>query len=91
MKSYEVIYQQLGGGRFRAMTGATLLHDGDNTLCVKFKGSRKANYMRVTLNGNDLYDMKFQKGFNVVAEFKDVYNDMLQSLFTKTTGLYTSL
>jgi hypothetical protein len=91
MTTQETIFRQLGGNKFRVMTGATFMTSGENTLCVKFKGSRNANYMTITLNSNDLYDMKIQKGIKVVSEFNDVYNDMLQSIFTNVTGLYTSL
>jgi len=41
------ILRQLGGNRFIAMTGATCYTD-NNTLIVKFKGSRAANIMYVT-------------------------------------------
>ena len=88
------IYQQLGGNKFVAMTGATLMANG-NTLIVKFKGSRIANIMYVTLNSMDLYDIKICKyrklDVKVIEEVKDAYNDMLCPIFERVTGLYTSL
>jgi hypothetical protein len=88
------ILNQLGGKKFIAMTGATCYADG-NTLVTKFKGSRKANIMYITLNGLDLYDVKICKfsGMNVktVNEYSNVYSDMLTNIFEKSTGLYTSL
>ena len=88
------IYRQLGGRKFVAMTGATM-YSGNNTLVVKFKGSKVANYMTVTLNSMDLYDVKISKyrGMNIkeVESFENVYADMLQDIFTRTTGLATRL
>ena len=85
---------QLGGKKFIAMTGATCFADG-KTLVSKFKGSRIANIMYVTLNENDTYDVKICKFKNVtlytVKEVKGVYADMLIKIFESTTGLRTSL
>ena len=54
------ILNQLGGNRFIAMTGAkTLVHD-DNSLRFRIgKNKSRANMIRITLNGLDLYDMEF--------------------------------
>ena len=49
------------------------------------------NSLRGILNGKDLYDMKFQKGTRVLKKVNDVYGDQLQKMFTKYTGMYTSL
>jgi formate-dependent phosphoribosylglycinamide formyltransferase (GAR transformylase) len=88
------IAQQLGGNKFIAMTGASFMADG-NTLIVKFKGSRIANIMYVTLNSMDLYDVKICKyrGLNVkvIKEVEGAYNDMLCPIFEQTTGLRTKL
>jgi hypothetical protein len=94
MNTATQILQQLGGNKFIAMTGATCYADG-NTLIVKFKGSRIANIMYVTLNSMDLYDVKICKfrglDVKVINEVTNAYNDMLRSIFEKTTKLYTSL
>ena len=88
------ILQQLGGNKFIAMTGATCYSDG-NTLVAKFKGSKIANIMYVTLNSMDTYDVKFCKfrGLDVktIKEISGVYSDMLKPLFESTTFLRTSL
>ena len=88
------ILNQLGGNKFIAMTGAACYSDG-NTLVAKFKGSRVANIMYVTLNEMDTYDVKICKfknlDVNVVKEVKGAYSDMLKSIFENTTGLRTSL
>lgn len=95
MQVQETILQQLGGRKFIAMTGASCYADGENTLVVKFKGSQKANIMYVTLNGLDLYDVKIAKysGLNVktIDETENADAEMLAPLFTKVTGLYTSI
>jgi hypothetical protein len=76
------------------MTGATCYADG-NTLVSKFKGSKVANIMYVTLNENDLYDVKICKFKNMdvktVKEVNNAYSDMLKEIFENTTGLMASL
>lgn len=93
--------QQLGGYRMlEIMIGAKqFTYDSAGTLRFKFKGSRKANFVEIKLNGLDLYDVKISKLVTknyiieekVVKEFTNVYNDQLKSLFEETTGLYLSL
>ena len=94
MKATNTILNQLGGNKFIAMTGAACYSDG-NTLVAKFKGSKVANIMYVTLNENDLYDVKICKfkGLDVkaVKEVNNAYADMLKTIFEQTTGLRTSL
>ncbi len=86
--------KQLGGNKFIAMTGATCFSDGD-TLIAKFKGSKVANIMYVTLNSMDTYDVKIGKfrgmELKIVKEVSGAYNDMLKNIFEQTTGLYISL
>jgi hypothetical protein len=88
------ILNQLGGNKFIAMTGATCYSDG-NTLISKFKGSKVANIMYVTLNENDTYDVKLCKfrGLDVktIKEVTGAYAEMLKPIFEGTTGLKTSL
>jgi hypothetical protein len=92
------ILQQLGGRKFMMMVGAHNLvcsGEGCGTLMLKFKGSRVANYLKVTLTGMDLYDVEFGKiwgtNYKVVKNVEGYYNDMLVELFESTTGLYTRL
>jgi len=60
----------------------------------KFSGNRKINYVRIRLNGKDLYDLEFIKihgtSVKVKAEANDVYADQLVDTFEKNTGLYLS-
>jgi len=93
------IMNQLGGPRFIAMTGAKYItYDGkaeSANLAFRFMGSRRANHLKIVLNVMDTYDLTFYliRGdtFRVVKELTGIYNDMLQSVFTETTGLVTSL
>lgn len=99
MKAYEIIYQQLGGNQFKAMTGARLLHDGDNKLIASIRGSKKYNQFDVTLNDLDLYDLCFRKiagakrAYALLNEKKiaGVYCDQLKEIIEQETGLYLSL
>lgn len=54
-----------------------------------------ASWLRITLNASDTYTMEFLKmskgEVKTAAEHNGVYNDMLQDIFTRETGLYTSL
>ncbi len=91
-----IILQQMGGvNKIKAMTGAT--HFGADTNCVtfKFKGSRKANHVRITLNSMDLYDLVFFKitklKFKEAGQYTGIYNDQLKDTFEQHTGLYLSL
>lgn len=92
------IFRQLGGNKFKAMTGAynmSYSNDGRGALSLKFKGSNKANYLKITLTSMDLYNMEFGKirghNYKVVKTYDGVYDDMLQKIFTNVTGLYTHL
>ena len=104
----QTILQQLGGNKFIAMTGSknfTALNSGLQMKLAKSKS--KANILKITLNGTDLYDMEFIKftpyKFNIktmteraekietVKKYEDVYYDMLQDIFTSETELRTSL
>jgi hypothetical protein len=91
------ILQQLGGKRFILMTGAKNVGGGSDYLSFTLpKNSKKISHVLVKYNkGSDTYSMKFMnvRGVNVknVATYDDVYCDMLQELFTKETGFYTTL
>jgi len=97
----KTIAKQLGGNRFNAMVGAYnhacgTDDKGNDFYSVRFRGSRKANYVKITLNVMDLYDLEFgkvsKKGYkpfaNIVA---NIYFCDLQKTFTEVTGLNTSL
>lgn len=98
------ILNQLGGHKFLAMTGVKQpMFDADGTLTFKpGKNAGKVNYVSISYDvAKDLYNMKFEnirmnkKTYDLtrklIAEFEGVYADQLQELFTKVTGMYTSL
>ena len=97
----KTILEQLGGGKFRAMTGAKhflSIPEGCGALSFQLP-SRKINYVKITLNGGDLYDLEFSRiagpkkmfAKKVVSEHRDVFADQLQDIFTEATGLDTHL
>jgi hypothetical protein len=90
------ILRQLGGNKFIVMTGAKNLAGGDNYLSFKIgKNKTSCNYVKIKLNGKDLYDVEFGRirghEYKVLKTYNDVYNDQLRDIFTEYTGLYTSL
>jgi len=98
-----LIFQQLtmsnaGAGRIKAMVGGKdfMFSSEDNYAAFKFtaKSLNKANYMKITLNGLDLYNVEFGyiRGMNytVRSETKDMYFDQLKEHFESETGLYLS-
>ena len=93
------ILEQLGGRKFMTMVGAHNLvcsDEGCGTMMLKFKGSKVANYLKITLTAMDLYDVEFGKlgrnfNYSVIKKVEGYYNDMLVELFESTTGLYTKL
>jgi hypothetical protein len=95
----EEVLQQLGGRKFITMTGAKnfVKNDPKKQITFKIGGGAKGgiNYVRITLTSMDLYNIEFLKArgtdLKVVAMEKGVYNDQLQQMFTKHTGMHTRL
>ena len=91
------IYRQLGGNRFRVMTGAKNMVSHEFALSMKIgRNKTNANFMVVELNGLDLYDVTFAKltkmgEMKSLKTYDNVYNDMLVSIFESHTGMYTTL
>lgn len=115
---HRTIAEQIGGNKFLVMTGSKFQYYGYDDLGYVYlmiklvKNQSKAQYLKIQLNGLDLYDLTFsrikktlindpvhrQLGIRLydeervtVKEYKDVYADMLQNIFTSVTGLYTTL
>ena len=89
--------QQLGGNRFIAMTGEKHFVVGPNGMSFKIgRNSKRVNHVTIDYDrGRDLYNMKFDwvtiKGIKNKKTLKGIYADQLQDMFTKYTGMYTSL
>lgn len=89
------ILTQLGGAnRLSMMTGAYNFVAIQNGLSFKIKNP-KANYIKITLNGKDLYDLEVGRirgnTYKVVHQSNDLYFDMLKPAIEKATGMYLSL
>lgn len=95
------ILQQLGAGRFVAMTGAKNLVAHADGLSFKLPNGLSEvngcktgiNSVRIRLNDQDTYDVSFDRIYGVKftnkAKVGGIYCDMLQGVFTETTGLAT--
>ena len=110
MQIANTIIEQLGGNKFRAMTGSKNFLFADVSETVKEAWLRMdlttnkagVNRLKITLNENDTYTMEFYKltlgkstnweaKITKEQKFEGVYSDMLQTIFTQVTGLYTKL
>jgi len=95
-KKAAIILKQIGGNKFIAMTGAKGFAFSDKYMSFKIgKNSKGINFVRIGHNAKDLYDMEFGfvsvRGIKVKKKVKDVYADMLGTMFEKYTGMRTSL
>ena len=97
MRVAKTILEQLGGNKFRMMTGAKNLAGDENSLSMRIgRNSTNSNYLKITLNSWDLYDMKFCKltrkfEEKSIKEYKNIHDEHLRLMFTKHTGMYTKL
>ncbi len=97
MRVAKTILKQLGGNKFCMMTGAKNLGGTENSLSMRIgRNSSNSNYLKITLNMMDLYDVKFSKltrkfEEKSVTEYNDVFCDSLVEVFERHTGMYTKL
>ncbi len=96
MQTANTILQQLGGGRFIAMTGAKLFCGDDTSLQFSIpKAKDGINKVRIVLDANDTYSVTFYnlRGVKLTtkAEAEMIYAEMLAIVFEHHTGLRTSL
>lgn len=93
----KTIYEQLGAGRFVAMTGAKDFCAGSNSLQFRIgRGARNGiNVVRITLDTSDTYIMECWSMRNLTTKPRGrvdmIYADRLQATFTELTGLDTHL
>lgn len=94
MTTAAAIQQQIGHKAF-FMLGARNLMDHGDALSFRIRGSRKTNYIKITLTAADLYDVEFGKvakyDYKVVSTTEGAYADMLHGLIETATGLATKL
>lgn len=96
----QAIIEQMGGSKFRVMTGCKqMMVDGDKpavTFTIGGGARKRIKYVKVELDyATDTYTMTFSKVFKlehvIIRKIEGVYCDMLQPLFTDQTGFDTSL
>lgn len=97
----KTILEQIGGGKFIAMTGSKNFIDLGNGLRMNLtRNKTSANRLDILLDEEtDTYIMRFyrhsfsKKTFEVttkdIVRHEGVYCDMLEEMFTSVTGLYT--
>ena len=92
------LLQQLGGGKFIAMTGAKnlMVDKKEKSLMMRIgKNSKGINHLKITYMPDDTYKMDFGRirkmDYKVVRSVSNVYAEALQDVFTEVTGMYTSL
>ncbi len=78
------------------MIGAKNLAAGDNYLSFRIgRNSKNVNYIKIVLNGLDLYDVEYGKiygmKYTVKSSESNLYFDMLHKSIKSNTGMYTSL
>lgn len=87
------ILAQLGGTRFRVMTGARDFLGSDRALiCRLMRNERGVTHLRVTLTDADVYHVEALRvnrhgDTTVVDQADDVYNDQLVEAVERITGL----
>ena len=97
MNVAKTILEQLGGNKFATMTGAKNFVDCGDALSMRIgRNKTSSNYLKITLNMMDLYDVRFSRvslkgGERSVTEYNNIFNDQLVEVFEKHTGMYTKL
>jgi hypothetical protein len=94
MSIAKTIQEQIGHKAFYMMGAKNLLDHGD-ALSFRIRGSKAVNYIKITLNAMDTYDLEFGKvwgmNYKVKSTFEGAYVDMLHDLIESKTGLYLKL
>ncbi len=90
------IIEQLGGRKFKVMTGARDMFATETGLSFKVPGGggrtkKGINYIKINLDPTDTYSVEFWKlrmpNAIKISEFSMIYDDQLQDIFTAETGL----
>ena len=91
------IMNQLGGfNRVDAMVGLKdcMVNGAGLSFKIKLRGAA-ANYVKIQLNGLDLYDLEIGKlrggNYNVIKSMDNVYADMLKGIVETTCKVRLSL
>jgi hypothetical protein len=90
------ILEQMGGHRrLVMMVGAKNFLGSKTHLSFRFGGSHRHNYVKIVLNGSDLYDVTIGRTNGVkplknVTKGEGLFADQLVTFFEETTGMYLS-
>jgi len=95
----KTIFNQIGGKALFMLGAKNKAYgeseNGSTYVSFRVRGSKAVNYVKITLNGLDLYDMEFGKiwgtNYKVVKESNNIYFDFMHKEIESATGLYTSL
>lgn len=96
MNEANTILQQLGGGRFLAMTGAVALA-GEGSAIFKLGTMSRASAVEISLDqATDTYTVQAYRGRGLKMcrygkPIEGVHADQLKTVFTEMTGLAVSL
>ena len=98
-----LIFKQLtmseaGSNRIKAMVGGKNFNFSRDEAYAAFRftarARNKANYLKISLNGSDLYNLEFgyirAGNYTVRSEIKDMYFEDMKEYFENETGLYLS-
>lgn len=96
LKVANIVLQQLGAARFRAMTGAKNIVALENGIQFSLPRAKDGiNKVVIKLNPQDTYDIEYWRirgaTFKKVKESKNIGIENLRATFTRDTGLATSL
>ena len=73
--------------------GANAWTGGENFLIFKVQGFKLKGKVKISLNGNDLYDIEFIKANKVIKTMNDIYAedmvDIIDNEVETTNGKYT--
>ena len=92
----KTILEQLGNGRFIALTGASNFIGSENSLSFSLPGAggfckNGINRVRIELMPSDTYRISFARirgsKLTTVAQHADIYFDQLHDIITQETGL----
>ena len=89
------IRNQIGGGALFMIGAKNLIDHGDALSFRIGRNSKSVNYVKITLNASDTYDIEYGyirgTSYKVRSTDEGMYNDMLRGSIERNTGLYTSL
>jgi len=92
----KIILSQLGGtSRLNAMLGVKQFCSVENGVSIKYKVASPVNYIKIILNGLDLYDIEMGKirgnTYKIINSVSDVYVEDMKNIIEDTCKVRLSL